>query len=708
MADDSSHTVWERLEPLTRNRELTGTLRAELADPLWLLTRQRQFGEFRGEDAGSPVEACIEYELDHLTRVKVGETTLEYDPSTDPPVETLVEREPVAAASETPTYKRRVEAGMNFLDRVCRAFDGRSWAITDFAAEYRLDEPGTVDDAARRYADVLDGMGDDGTRSARGLDGHAIYTELVGPTASQPATTVDWTRFESPVTTFLADESWDRATFEPVAEAFVQWYANLYAEPGPDEDAWNPDRLEYDATVSAGAGANETVFRATEYDGGRLDWHDFEVDAEGSLRETGDATTSPSPLERLPTKATFRGMPSSRLWELEDAAVNLAELSAAADDLSRLFLIEFALIAGDDWFTIPLEAPVGSVTRVTDLSVTDTFGMQTEDVPATVDQPDADNWSMFTFDLPNHTEPGLFLPSVVGTSLTGETVEDVLFARDEVANLVFGIESTAEGALGLPLDRDQFRLPSAAVADLHVAEEGLTGQAAADAEFVELSNPGDAPLSLAGWTLYAQHSAFADPASASNADTLDLSSVTLPPESTVRVVTGGDATLDTDEQRHLERATPILAPDRVVSLTRLLEDGTEGLVTVEPVDQNQLTEYPAYHLANEAPDNWFPYLPSVDAGVHRFELGLLLDRDALSGGVDAIPTPIGRILDPDAAIYDEEIPRGGVRITRSYESTTWLDGRTHVWSSRRVRPGTGEVSSGLRFDYLEESDGTEE
>jgi hypothetical protein len=706
MADERSHTVWERLEPLTRNPELTGTLRAELGDPLWLLSRQRQFGEFRGEDAGSPVSVAVDYEHDEITRVEVGETTLDYDPSTDPPIETLVEREPVAAGGDSsvePTYERRAEAGMNFMDRVCQTFDSTAWAIEDFAEAYHLDAPGVVDGEGRRYADVLDGTGTDDSRTARCLDGHAIYEALIGPDVERPATSIDWSRFDDPVAAFITADpnTLDRGEFESLAEAFVTWYADLFDEPGASEDAWNPDRLEYEAATSAGAGEDETVFEADEYTGGRLDWYDFATNDDRSLRSSGSATTDPAPLERLPTKASFRGMPASRLWELEDANVNLAAMSAAGDDLSRLFLLEFALIAGDDWFTLPLETPVGSVTRVKDLSVTDTFGKQTTDVPATVDNA-ADDWNMFTFDLPNHDEPGLLLPPVVGTSLSGETVENVLFARDEVANLVFGVESVVEGPLGDPLDRDQFRLPSVEVRTLHVAEEGLSGQDAADAEYVDLHNPGDAPLELDGWTLYAQHSNFADPASASNSDVLDISSVSLPAESSVRVVTGGDADLDTDERVHLEESTPVLAPERVVTLTKQLDDGSEVLMAVEPVHGQLLESHPTYHLANEVPDHWFPYLLSADEGTHRFELGLLLDRDALEGGPDSIPTPRGRILDPDAAIYDEEITRGGVRVTRTYESSAWLDGTTHVWSSREARPGVGEVSSGLRFDFLEE------
>lgn len=571
-------------------------------------------------------------------------------------------------------------------------------APEDFAEEYRLGDPGVVGAEARRYADVLGGETDEGDRRARCLDGHAIYVALVGEDADRPAASVEWSRFDDPVTAFLADRSWDRSALEPVAEPFVEWYADLYAEPGADEDAWDPDRMEYEAAVSAGAGSDETVFEAGEYRGGRLDWYDFTT-APRSIREAGSATSDPETLSTQPTKAAFRGMPASRLWELEDADVDLASMSAAADDLSRLFLLEFALIAGDDWFTLPIEAPAGSMTRVTDLSVTDTFGERTEEVPATADR--ADEWQLFAVELPNHVEPGLFLPPTLGTTLSGETVEDVLFGRDEMANLAFGVETVVEGALGDPLDREQFRFPTAEIAALHTASEDLSGRDAADEEYADLRNPGDAPLGLDGWTLYAQHSDLTEPPSASNAEALDLDGITLPPEGTVRVVTGGDADLDTDERVHLQRTAPVLASDRVVSVTTTTDDGTERLVTAEPVERDVLEEYPGYRLANEVPDHWFPYLPTTEGETHRFKLGLLLDRDALSGTLDDVPRPRGRVLDPEALVYDEELPRGGLRVTRSYESTAWLDGSTYVWSSREVRPGVGEVSSGLRFDFLE-------
>ena len=50
---------WNRLEGRPRTADFERSLRAEVRDPLWFLTRQWQFGEFQGEDAGSPIDVAL-------------------------------------------------------------------------------------------------------------------------------------------------------------------------------------------------------------------------------------------------------------------------------------------------------------------------------------------------------------------------------------------------------------------------------------------------------------------------------------------------------------------------------------------------------------------------------------------------------------------------------------------------------------------------
>ena len=63
----SSITFWTRLEPFTRSRTSRTGCRPRVNDPLWLLARQWQTGEFGAEDAGTPVSARVRLEtLDAL------------------------------------------------------------------------------------------------------------------------------------------------------------------------------------------------------------------------------------------------------------------------------------------------------------------------------------------------------------------------------------------------------------------------------------------------------------------------------------------------------------------------------------------------------------------------------------------------------------------------------------------------------------------
>src|SRR5580765_972096 len=86
---------YNRLEGSPRTTDFTGSLRAEVRDPLWMLTRQWQLGEFQGEDAASPVTARIAYQHHRTGLVSLRDAdAFRFDPTTMP-LEARVEREPL-------------------------------------------------------------------------------------------------------------------------------------------------------------------------------------------------------------------------------------------------------------------------------------------------------------------------------------------------------------------------------------------------------------------------------------------------------------------------------------------------------------------------------------------------------------------------------------------------------------------------------------
>ena len=108
-----------RFETLPRDEGVSDGLAARVHDPLWLLARQWQFGEFRGEDAGSIAIADVEADTHRLDGWRpAGEPAFRpYDPAGEP-LERLVEEETRDPASDP---RLRVEGGMRLARLLAKA-----------------------------------------------------------------------------------------------------------------------------------------------------------------------------------------------------------------------------------------------------------------------------------------------------------------------------------------------------------------------------------------------------------------------------------------------------------------------------------------------------------------------------------------------------------------------------------------------------------
>src|SRR5688572_26762524 len=110
--------AWNRLEPRARKQDFDDVLKCAIHDPLWMLTRQWQFGEFQGEDTGSAIFAKIKMQSTQITRYKsVNEPNEVY--SDHIPAETKVE-------SEYPQldYHCRVQSASVFMKLLKTKFTG--------------------------------------------------------------------------------------------------------------------------------------------------------------------------------------------------------------------------------------------------------------------------------------------------------------------------------------------------------------------------------------------------------------------------------------------------------------------------------------------------------------------------------------------------------------------------------------------------------
>ncbi|EWC59873.1 hypothetical protein UO65_4876 [Actinokineospora spheciospongiae] len=546
----ASITTWTRLEPRARSGDLRPATEAQLHDPLWSLGRQWQFGEFLGDDAGSPVWVRVRGTASTVTAFRAGSAPREdYDP--DVPLEAVAERE----QTHRTDLRAAAESGQR-LSRVLTAA-GLPAVAAAVLREFPMPAPGPHEpESARRYLAVLAG---------RAVHGDAFAAEslhLVPAGTLPPRLGLDPTATAAAV---------------PVVEEWLAWH---YGRRLHGPESWDPTRLEHRFTVAARVDGAEVALRAPEYPGGRLDWPDFTAAGADGLapaarQEKVVSTTFAAP-------ASFPGMPARRYWEFEDARTTIGGVEAAPEDLARMLLAEFATVYSSDWYAVPLDVPVGSLTRLTSVVVADTFssvlgGPTLAPLPGT-GKGDA-HWSLFTL---STTSGGrlraLFLPPSTGRGLDGEPVEEVLFARDEDANQAWAVEKKVTDAIGGALDR--------------------TGE----------------PFTP-----------------------------------------------------HVPGAT---------------EAGALR-----------------YRLATAVPVNWIPMLP-----VETRPGAVVLRRAHLvrhhPDGTQEEVAPLGELLSATHDVREEEIPREGAQVTRATQYTRGADGRHHLWTGRRKRPGTGESASGLRFDSL--------
>jgi hypothetical protein len=559
---------WNRLEGRPRAVNFERALRAEVRDALWFLTRQWQFGEFQGEDAASPVEVRTVVQSSTLNSYSpAGGPAIAYP--ADVPLEARVEREPVPADLalhiQVTRYWFKLLAAQPQLGVVQDLYlDPAAYGLTAANVEGHLDA-----DAAYMLSIAL----------GRLLDGHKLLSEVAS--GAHAAT----------VAAFPGLSAAEIADLTQAGQDLLAWFGRAYQFPeGPGDDAWVPRFLEYQfACQTTGPDSSPAVLAADQYANGRLDWFAFDVDTSSALPvPPGDGPGPGAPdhaLSFIPAPVAFSGMPNPRYWEFESRRTEFADIDANTTDTAKLLMVEFALVYSGDWCVIPYVVDVGSLNSLPGLLVTDDFGETTLVRAAGRGANDGwQRWSMFT--LGNKLRGGppdvrLFVPPTVPKSMEGDAVEQVVFLRDEMANMAWGVEKTVPAATGGGTDG-------------YVA-----GRAATPA-------PTPAP-----W-----------------------------------------------------HPTPAQA---------------------------------RYLLGTDVPPNWHPFIPVHVPGSSRtvqLQRARMPEQRDIFGRVLQVPSPY--------YINEEEVPRAGKIVSRSYQRARWLGGRTFVWIGRRVTTGRGEGSSGLAFDQVED------
>jgi len=432
-----SITTWTRLEPLPREASLERSLQAQVRDPAWMLARQWQVGEFTGADAGSPVQTTLAGQLQTLTT---------YCPGGDPsatmvldqqlPLEVHVEREDVVLK-----LRGSVQLGFYFEALVKQSVANPNPVIVAFRQSFPIaaapPDPTYAPVDAARFRTLMAG---------RVTDGEALYTSAAAVAAGQTP--------PIPLPSVASDPA-----VAGVLTAFLAYRESLFSEPPAGDLPWQSEELDYDFSIGSPTPAQNLLLNAPSFPGGHLDWYSFGM-ANGSANPVATANpahATPVNFNFFPNHITFRGVHDPRWWTFEDSVTDFGSLDAQQVDLAKLLVMEFALVYGNDWFSVPIPAPVGNLASISTLVVTDTFGVRTLIRPAeqTVVNAGESPWSMFKLSGNGVRSDFIMLAPTLGLVQDAAELEEVMFLRDNMAAMAWAVENELQGDLDSAINGQQ-------------------------------------------------------------------------------------------------------------------------------------------------------------------------------------------------------------------------------------------------------------
>lgn len=584
-------TLWNRLELRARSERFDENLGNRVYDPYWMLCRQWQTGEFAGSDNGSPAEVRVKWQHYPLQKLSAdGNTAVDY--SGHQPLEAEVERVAIR-----PGMPLRIEMGRQLQRMLRRDLGSGADAIIAALRQHN----------GLKFELPADSSREDRQQNAHLLSNRSLQSWVhaaVQTGALDGGKLYDALRSGQSLSDYTGGTD---AAVDEVGGNWVTWFDQQYNQPVDEtKDAWRPERMEY-RFQSHLETKNKAPMQlgADEYHEGRLEWFSFQV--KRSNRGNRGGQQPPNLRHLIPAEVQYPGMPAARWWEIEDGKVNLLALETSATQSGRLALMEFGLMYSNDWFVLPLRVPVGGLLDVEGLEVRNVFGEWSE-ARHYRKAPNSEAWSFFQLSgalRPNSQDDQyLFLPPTVVDLKESPNIEEVYLARDEMANMVWGIE--------------------------HFIADGIDGR----------------------------------------------------------------------------REGNVAALDIATYLQRLSDEASNGS---NPLTSEENEAKVQYKLATEVPEYWIPFkavqtpngggaIRLQRAAMPRVFKGLTIERIR----------PRTRLLRPglDGPNYqpyfipEEEVPKAGIRVSRSWQRARWYNGRVSLWSGFHKRSGRGQGNSGLRFDGL--------
>lgn len=399
------------LRTQSRSENLDDSISFQIHDPLWMLSRQMQLGEFRGNNAGTALSV----------KCNVKEYTMGYEE----PIEYNVER-----VSPEITPKIMVESALYYMKLSKK--NNVAVNIKQLREEYPLCETyvkcgvndKTVLDFAQKSNDMLCSFLE--TYKDKAFNGYGLYLKL------------------------------DKETnLKGIDKTYYDWFKERYITTS--NQLWDIHQLGYkDSSQQLKLKGN---IKIKKYAGGRLSWYSFDFESNPTNKKIEERT-----IYSLPILATYAGAPCKRLWQFEDHKVYLGNTNEIHSQGNALFM-QFSTMYSNDWMLIPLDTKLGTYIEVSNLEVWDTFGdnFNADNTNTVFDKNKASydqQWCMFNI-APEQLDtknllPGLLLPQVFANIVESDPIEEVHFLRDEMANMVWGVETKIPDGAGYVIDNKAY------------------------------------------------------------------------------------------------------------------------------------------------------------------------------------------------------------------------------------------------------------
>ncbi len=249
----------------------------------------------------------------------------------------------------------------------------------------------------------------------------------------------------------------NRALLVVLHKELTDWAAGTYGNLPPEEDKsdfWVPEQLEYQGQLLTRLPSDNREPIALEIHPGlrgELDW--YSMDQKMSDHDESSDPPEIIELNMYPTRVSFRGMPNKRWWQFENGLVDFGNIGIEEFQLDKIAFTGFLTEFSNDWYVVPFTQKAGTLCKVEHLIVHDVFGGKT--LVERADREERDPWTLFSntiLDGQNEkTGDYFFLPPAASSFiLDSDPIEEVRFLRDEMANMVWGVEHLTENGLGDP------------------------------------------------------------------------------------------------------------------------------------------------------------------------------------------------------------------------------------------------------------------